>query len=285
MSVAELARPTAAPRRTVSTRLLRSELGMVFRRRRNQMALAVLAAIPILIGIAVKLSAPAPGEGPPFLADVTQNGVFLAFTALVVVLPLFLPLAISVVAGDAVAGEAQLGTLRYLLTVPVGRTRLLAVKYAALVIFCLAATVTVALVGVLLGAVLFHTGSATLLSGTQVGLADVLGRLAMVIVYITISMTAVGAIGLLVSTLTETPVAAMAATATLVIISQVLGQVPQLSAIHPYLFTHYWLNFGDLLRDPVSFDGLQRGVLVSLVYAALFGATAWSRFTGKDVSS
>ncbi|HSV65519.1 MAG TPA: ABC transporter permease [Mycobacteriales bacterium] len=277
--------PTARPGRRVSSRLLRSELGMVFRRRRNQMALVVLAGVPVLIGVAVRLAAPGAGEGPAFLSDITENGVFLAFASLVVVLPLFLPLAISVVAGDAVSGEAQLGTLRYLLTVPVGRARLLAVKYAALVAFCLAATVLVAAVGAVLGAILFPTGAATLLSGTQISMVAVLGRLGLVALYVAACMAAVGAIGLFVSTLTETPVAAMATTATLAVVSQVLDSVPQLHAIHSYLFSHYWLQFGDLLRDPVSTEGVVQGLLVSAVYVAIFGSLAWARFTSKDVSS
>ena len=61
----------------------------------------------------------------------------MAFAALILELPLFLPLAVSAIAGDSVAGEANLGTLRYLLTIPAGRTRLLVVKYAAIVIFAL----------------------------------------------------------------------------------------------------------------------------------------------------
>jgi ABC-2 type transport system permease protein len=277
--------PTAAPRRPVSSRLLRSELGMVFRRRRNQMALLVLAGIPVLIGVAVKLSAPGAAEGPAFFSRITENGVFLSFASLVVVVPLFLPLAVSVVAGDAVSGEAQLGTLRYLLTVPVGRGRLLAVKYAALVAFCLAGTLVVAAVGAGLGAVLFPTGSATLLSGTQVSSLAVLGRLGLVAAYLAACMAALGAIGMFVSTLTETPVAAMASTATLAIVSEVLDTVPQLSAIHPYLFSHYWLQFGDLLRDPVATGGLLQGLLTAGCYVVVFGALAWARFTGKDVSS
>src|SRR5437867_2943783 len=96
--------PTATPRRRVSTRLLRSELGMVFRRRRNQIALLVLCAVPVLIAVAIKLSSDG-GDGPPFFNQITNNGVFVAFASLTVMLPLFLPLVVSVVSGDALAGE------------------------------------------------------------------------------------------------------------------------------------------------------------------------------------
>jgi ABC-type multidrug transport system ATPase subunit len=124
-------------------RFLCSELSLIFLRWRNLALLAVLAAIPVLIGVALKLSAsPAgggSGQGPAFLGQVAGNGVFLALLSLTVLLTLVLPLVVAVVAGDSVAGEAGHGTLRYLLAIPAGRTRLLGIKYAAVVIFCLAA--------------------------------------------------------------------------------------------------------------------------------------------------
>jgi ABC-2 type transport system permease protein len=285
MSVAELApvRP-----RLVSTRFFRSELAMVFRRRRNQALLAVLAGIPIVIAIAIKVTAPVDdgsGEGPPFLFNITGNGIFVALTALTVVLPLFLPLAVAVVSGEAVAGEASIGTLRYLLVVPVSRTRLLAVKYAAALVYCLVAALLVAVVGALMGALLFPVGRVTLLSGAQVSYGDGLVRLLLVALYIAAMMAGLAAIGLFVSTLTESAIAAMATTAVLAVLSQVLNQVPQLDWLAPWLFSHYWLNYGDLLRTPVATGGVRDGLLVTAAYVLVFGSLAWSRMTTKDVSS
>src|SRR3569623_3707583 len=133
---------------------------MVCRRRRNQAILAVLAVTPSIIAVAIKLTAPVNDgrDGPPFLFSITANGIFVALTALTVVLPLFMPLAVAVVSGESVAGEASLGTLRYLLVVPVSRTRLLAVKYAGALAYCLAAAFVVAAVGPLMGALLFPIG-------------------------------------------------------------------------------------------------------------------------------
>ena len=96
----------------------------------------------------------------------------MALAALGVELGLFLPLAVAPIAGDSVAGEANIGTLRYLLAVPVGRTRLLAVKYAAIVVFSVAATLLVAVVGSVVGLAIFGGGDVTLLSGTQVGFGE-----------------------------------------------------------------------------------------------------------------
>jgi len=260
---------------------------MVFRRRRNQVILATLAAVPVLIAVAVRLAAPPhdPSEGPPFLYAIAGNGVFVALTSLTVVLPLFLPLAVAVVSGDSVAGEASLGTLRYLLVVPVSRTRLLVVKYAGAVAYCVVAALTVGAVGAGIGALLFPVGPVTLLSGVQVPLATGLVRVALVAAYVAAMMAGLAMIGLFVSTLTESPIAAMATTAVLAVTSQVLDSVPQLSWLHPWLFSHYWLDFSDLLRDPISVDGPVRGLLVTFAYGLVFGTLAWSRMTTKDVSS
>ena len=104
----------------------------MFGRRRNQAGLLVLAAVPVLIAISVKSTLSQPGQdAPDFFRSITENGLFVALAALTIELGLFLPLAVSVIAGDCVAGEANIGTLRYLLTVtPVTRLRLLLVKYA-----------------------------------------------------------------------------------------------------------------------------------------------------------
>lgn len=286
MSAAEA---TAVPARTVrpvSTRFFRSELAMVFGRRRNQVALAVLAAVPILIAIAVKLSTPKPGDGgPQFISQITQNGVFVAFATLTVVIPIFLPLAVAVVSGDSVAGEAGSGTLRYLLVVPVSRGRLLAVKYATLVVFALVATILVAAVGVIIGLILFPGGAATLLSGATVNMGEVLWRLFLSSLYVAAGMAALAALGLFISTLVEASVAAMAATAGLAIVVQVLDSIPQVHVIQPYLINHYWLSFGDLLRTPMATDDVVHGLYIALAYIGIFGSLAWARFGGKDVSS
>src|SRR6478735_8889030 len=136
-------------------RFLLSELRVIAGRRRNIAGLGVLAVVPIIIAIAVRVSADDSAGGPTFVNAITGNGLFVALAALTVELPLFLPLAIAAVSGDAVAGEANLGTLRYLLTIPVGRTRLLLVKYLSLVISAVFATALVAVVGGLIGIALF----------------------------------------------------------------------------------------------------------------------------------
>jgi ABC-2 type transport system permease protein len=266
-------------------RFTRSELRLVFRRRRNIALLAVLSLAPILLGIAVRVSAPSNGDGPAFIGQITENGLFLAFTSLVVTLPVFLPLAVSVVSGEAVAGEASTGSLRNLLVVPVGRTRLLVVKYVGIAAFALAAAVTVLVVGTVVGLILFAHGPVTLISGEVISFGSGLWRALLVTAYVAAMLLGVGAIGLFISTLTEVPMGAMAATAVLVIAAEIADAVPQISAIHPYLFTNYWLAFGDFLRSPIIGHDLTRGLLSQVAYIAIFGSLAWARFTTKDITS
>ena len=272
-------------RRNLGVALLGSEITIVFRRRRNQAMLLALAAVPILIALAVRLSSNTSGRGPAFLASISENGLFVALTALTVSIPLFLPLTVGVVAGDTIAGEANLGTLRYLLISPSGRLRLLLVKYAGAAAFCVAATAIVVIAGVAIGAALFPVRAVTLLSGDTIDGAEYAVRCLLLIAYVSMSMLGLSAIGLFLSTLTTVPVGAMAATIVLSAASQILDVLPQLDWLHPWLFSHYWLGIADLLTNPISFVSFQSNALLQLGYIAVFGTLAYGRFATKDVLS
>ncbi len=247
----------------------------------------MVCAIAVIIGVALRLAG-APrgndGEGPAFFAQVTDNGLFLSFAALTVLLTLVLPLVIAVVAGDSVAGEAGYGTLRYLLTVPAGRTRLLLTKYLAVVVFALCATAAVTVAAVIAGLALFPVGPFVLLSGSTVPLADGVVRLVFVTVYVAAGMASLGAIGLAISTFTEHAIGAIAATAIIAVASEVIDNVPQLAVVQPYLPTHWWTSFDSLLRAPVASEVLVHGLFSFCVYAVIFCGLAWARFTSGDVT-
>jgi ABC-2 type transport system permease protein len=266
-------------------RQLRSEFRLVFRRRRNAIVLGLLCVIPILIGVAVKVSTPKGGDGPPFIFQVSDNGLFLMFTSLAVALPVFLPLAVSIVSGDAIAGEASSGTLRYLLTVPIARTRLLAVKAAGVFAYAAAAVVIVALVALVTGAILFGIRDVTLLSGDTVSIGSGLLRALGVAAYVLLDLLGLVAIGLFFSTLTEVPVGAMAATLGTAIVFAILDSVPQVGRVRSFLLTHHWQDFGEFLRQPPRLSTLIPGLLLPAAYAAVFGLAAWARITTADVTA
>lgn len=270
---------------TSSLRLLRSELRLIVGRRRNQAGLLVLASVPILIAVAVKASAPEPGRGPDFLSSAASNGIFVALAAMTIEMALFLPLAVAVLCGDTIAGEANLGTLRYLLTVPVHRTRLLLVKYASLVVGSAIGVMVVAGTGLVIGGILFGLGPVPLLSGTEISLGEGLVRLALAMAYLSAGLSALAAIGLFISTLTEQPIAAMIATTIVSTAMWILEGIPQLDWLHPWLLVHYWPAFADLFRDPVFTEVIAQGLLVFAAYALVFLGAAWARFAQKDITS
>lgn len=283
---------TRAPRAAWSLGLFRSELVTVFRRARTMALLGVLAGVPLLVGIAIRIETRdgssvggSDGGGPAFLEQVSNNGLFLAFASLAATLPFFLPMAIGVVGGDAIAGEAATGTLRYLLVAPAGRTRLLLAKYASVLVFCAAATVTVVLSAVIVGFSLFPVGGVTLLSGNTVSLTNGILRGLLIALLVAASLIGLAALGLFISTLTDSGIGAMAATVGLLITVQIVNSIPQLHALQPYLFPHYWLSFADVMRAPVIWDGILKNLALQAVYAAVFGSAAWARFTTRDITA
>lgn len=289
--------PTAEVRNSVSgavnavsiTRrhnFLASEISLTFRRPRNLAMLGVLVLIPVLLGVALRaFGGPDADDGAPgIFTQITGNGLFLTFAALSILVQLLLPVSVAVVAGDSIAGEAGIGTLRYLLAVPVGRTRLLLVKYANAVVFCLVAVTAVALSSLLTGLLLFPAGPITLLSGGTIPMTEGLLRIGLVVLYVTAGMAALAAISLALSTLTEVSIGAIATTVVLVIVAQVLGAVSQLAPLRPYLLSSWWNDFDGVLRDPVATEVMGQGLLVFAAYIVIFGSIAWARFNGKDIS-
>ena len=286
LSSAVLDAGTVRVRRTLRGSLLANELRTMFRRSRNLVLLGALAVIPIGLGIAVKAGTGGHGRGDGgFLDQVSNNGLFLVFAALSLTLPVFLPMALGVVSGDSISGEAAQGTLRYLLVAPAGRVRLLAVKGCALVVYCLVSTAVVSIAALLTGLALFPTGQVTLLSGDTIGMGAALVKAVWVTLLVAASLLGLAALGLFVSTLTDTPIAAMAVAVGVTIVCGILQAISQLSAIWPWLSTDQWPSYADLLRDPVYLPNIERNLLIQLGYVVVFGTAAWARLTTRDVTS
>ncbi|RVX40254.1 ABC-2 type transport system permease protein [Nonomuraea polychroma] len=287
-SAEEIASSPAPARRTWAFwRLLGSELGLTFRRPRNLALLAVLGVVPIVLGIGLWIAAGSGGddEMSGIIQDVAGNSLMLTFLSFSFLVLLLMPVVVSVVAGDSIAGEAGTGTLRYLLAAPAGRTRLLAVKYLNAVVFAYAATAVVALSALLTGLILFPGGSVTLLSGTTISMADGLLRILIAAGYVGAGMAALAAVAVALSTFTEVSIGAIAGTMVLVIVCQVLRAVPDLAPIAPYLLPTRFTDFDAVLRSPIDTAVLRDGLLAFGAYIVLFGSIAWARFSGKDITS
>ncbi len=271
--------------------MIRIEIVKMLLRRRTWAIIAALNALPLVVAILLSTTdiAPRPGTGPPFLAAVLSDGLLYPLAAMGIVLPLFLPIAVAVVGGDAIAGEATGGTLRYVLVRPVARGRLLIAKLNTVVVFVLLAVVSVAVAGLIEGQLLLGTAdpsAATVsISGTSLSTTQLFERSLLAVVYVTLSMLSVAAVALLLSTLTDSSVGAAMGTLGFLIGSTVLLGLDAADPIRDFLPTRFWLSFVDLFRDPVRWTEVLHGLESQLAYLLVFLAAAWANFATKDVNS
>ncbi len=268
--------------------MYRVELAKALHRWRTWLLAAAIGGIPMVIVLAIKVSPPEPQgaeDAPPFLFQITTSGLYAALTGLAVVQPFFLPLATGLFAGDAVAGEAQSGTLRYLLLRPVRRTRLVVAKYTSAMTLLGALVLVTIASGVVAGAVAFGLEPMPTLSGTTLPIAEGLARIGAAGLYMVATLSGIACIGLFISTRTDSGPGAAVATIVIAIASQILGQIPSLRVLHPYLPSNGWLGFTGLFRFPVDWGAMRHGLLVSGVYTAGFLLLAITGFQRRDITS
>jgi ABC-2 type transport system permease protein len=154
--------------------------------------------------------------------------------------------------------------------------------------FTLVSVVAVAVTGYLAGVTLLGTSTAattTTLSGTSLTTGDLAWRTGVMVLYIGWSMVGVAAVSLLLSTLTDSPLAAALGGLAVLVTSSVLVALDAAGAVRDYLPTRYWLAWVDLFRDPVLWHDVNRGVLVQAAYVVVLLGAAWANFTTRDVTS
>ena len=297
------------------------ELFKLVRRVRTWFSIGLMCALPLVVAIFIAVThiAPPPGQGSAFLSAVLADGALYPAAALALVLPVFLPVAVAVVAGDSIAGEAAAGTLRYLLVRPVGRTRLLVAKLVSVLAYVLlvvvAVTVTAYATGVLLlgpsraaavgqvpaggagGAVSSGIagqaptagqaagGAVTSLSGAPLSLLQLTERIGGAIIFITVSMLGVAAIALFLSTVSDSALGAALGALAALVASEVLVTLNAATVVQPYLPTRYWLAWIDFFRQPIFWRDIQRGFGIQAVYVVVFLAAAWANFSTKDITA
>ena len=271
--------------------MIRVELLKLFRRPRTWMTIALLDALPTIVAILLAITGvgPRPGQGPAFLSAVLSNGSLFAVAALAIVLPLFLPVAVAVVAGDT---HRRRGPERHpaLPADPAGGTDPAAGGQAG--------------VGVRLRpgggggggghrvlrrpAAAGHPAAAaavTSVSGTSLTSGQITVRTLIAIGYVAFSMLGVAAVALFLSTVTDSALSASMGALAILIGSSLLITLDASRALQPYLPTRYWLSFIDLFRDPILWRNVLRGVALQGVYVGVLLGAAWANFTTKDVTS
>lgn len=230
------------------------------------------------------------------------NGYFICFAILNILL-IQMPLLVALIAGDAIAGEANMGTLRLSLTKPVSRTQYMLVKFMASVIYNIALLVWFALLALFGSMLIFGTNSMVIFRSEGIEVInsfDVLWRYFAAFGYASIALTVVSALAFLLSVFAENSIGPIIATMSIVIVLTILSEmnIPIYDqTIKPYLFTSHmvaWKGFfyvqanaenktidGTISNLPAILKSL--GIL--LVYIAGFLISAIWVFRKKDILS
>jgi ABC-2 type transport system permease protein len=256
--------------------------------------IAALVAVPLIVGVANYIQDQAPRHGRfdrNLFTELTSNGVNFAIFNLLVMSSFFLVVVVAAFAGESVSGEATWGTLRYLLVRPVGRVKLILSKLLIAAVLALASTGLVVIVALLFGTVLFGWKDATLVSNNFPFLQTVsawngVARLAVSSLYFTACLMFVVALGMFLSTLTDSTAAAVVGTIVIVVTCGVLLQVPSLEGIRPIVPTKYWAEWQNLFQpgQPVASEMI-KGLISTAVYTTIFSVLAVMRFQRKDILS
>jgi len=290
--------------------LLRIELFKIFRRPRTYIPFAAIAAMILIIQLGLKF------DGRSYLElmmsslsdsfiipyGMIMNGYLVAFVILNTLL-IQVPLLVALVAGDIIAGEANMGTLRLLVIRPVSRTRLLLVKFYASVIYTVLLLVWMALLALFLSMLLFGTNDMMIARNTvmeQIKSSDVLWRYIAAFGYATVALSTVAALAFLLSVFAENSIGPIVSTISIVIVLTILSEmrIPLYdNTVKPWLFTSHmlaWKGFfysrsdgqGSAITGSVeNLPAILRSLGILLGYIVVFVTTAIVAFKKKDILS
>lgn len=272
------------------------ELYKIFKKPRTYIAFGAIAAIIGLIQLAMY------ADGDSYIqfalqalresfqvSGVVLNGYFVCFLILGTLL-VHVPLLIALVAGDSIAGEANMGTLRLLLTKPVSRTGVMLSKFAAAVLYTLLLLVFMALLSLAGSLLLFGAGDLIIMKSEMVVIldrSDVLWRFAGAFGFAALSMITVAALAFLLSVFAANAIGPIITTMSIVILFTILTtmDVPLFNALKPYLFTNHMLNWKGFFERPVDAGEVLKSALVLLFHILFFVSLALYSFRRKDVLS
>jgi ABC-2 type transport system permease protein len=268
--------------------VLRTELVKNLWRTRTYVAFAILVLIPIIMAVAIDLNPPDVRGDGRLLYLASQTGLLLPGFALRVTSAFLLVIVVALFGGDAIAGEANWGNLRYLLMRPVTRGRLIFSKFVVAVVCAWIAVALVVVTALIVGAVVFGTDPIqfplTLFTNGQ-STGQILWHLVVATAYVAWSLTGVVAFSFMVSCMTDAPFGAIFAGVGLYFTSLILDAISSLGSIRYVLPTHYFDTWVDLLTRGEWHADLWRGALLQLVYIAVFFTIGLSWFRRKDIKS
>lgn len=264
----------------------RVELARQLSQLRVRIALIVLAVLPVVVRVALLIGGPpASGRGTTDLTALAQvSGPTFAAFVLVLTGGFLATLVAALLFGDLIAGEASRSTLKYLLTVPVPRLRLLGVKVQVAAVLLLAGLVALTAVALLVGVLSYGTSGLQVPGGPRLAFGDSVLRLLATTGAAAAGLLWAAGLGTLLTVVTDSPLAAAGGVVLASILSRILDQIPALGDLRVVLPTHYSSAFQQFLTAPIDLAPVASAVLSGLIWAIALGTLAAWRFTRKDVS-
>ncbi len=276
--------------------LTKIELFKIFKKPRTYIAFAAIAAIIFLVQLAFYLDGEkymgfvmASVESSFTLEGNMMNGYFIFFVILQTLL-VHVPLLISLLAGDMVAGEANMGTLRLLASQPVSRSSIILSKFWATCIYVLLLLSFMAMLGLFGSMMLFGTSDLMVFKSDKLLLinrADVLWRYAAAYGFAVLSMITVAALAFLFSVFAENSIGPIIAAVSVIIVCTILTtmDIPFFNAMKPWLFTNHMLNWKGFFERPVDNPEVLKSALFLMGHIAFFVSLSVYIFRKKDILS
>jgi ABC-2 type transport system permease protein len=280
-----------APKQRVTTFSVLTELRRQASRPRTRIALACMVALPLVVLIAFEFGRTSDngnnGNGvfSSLVTVATSGGVNFALFTLLVSSSFLLVVVFALFFGDTIASEASWGSLRYLLAIPVPRSRLLGVKLIVSLIYSVLALVLLVGTALVAGTIRYGWNPLRSTIADQLSASDALLRVTGAAGYIGLTLLIVAGLAFLLSVTTDAPLGAVGGAVMLQILSSILNQIEALGSIRNFLPTHYNNAWIGLLSTPVQWDGMVRGTIFALAYAVIFFGLSFFRFLRKDIVS
>ncbi len=276
--------------------LLRIELYKIFRRPRTYISFGIVTAITFVIQLAML------SDGNSFVNFALQgvneqfdirgnilNGYLITYIILQSLL-IHIPLLVALVAGDSLAGEANSGTLRLLLTKPISRLKLVMAKFISSFIYTVLLIMWLAGVALVLSLVLFGKGDMINLKSDAFVMIlqdDIMWRYGAAFLFAVLAMTTIAALSILLSAFADNAIGPVISTMGVVVVLTIMSnlELPIFNVIKPYLFTTHIIGWKGFFDDPVPYAAITRSVIILVVYTVAFLGTTVLYFNKKDIKS
>jgi len=194
------------------------------------------------------------------------------------------PLITALVAGDIFASEDHNGTLKTIFTRSLDRWQIFAGKALATATYAVVAILLCGTVAVIAGSLQSGFNPLQSLSGTIVSAPKALELVYVSLLIYLIPIAAIVCIGLLLSTVTRNSAAAVVGTLMISLLFQLIGILPGLGSLAPYLLSTQFSAWQGLLRTPIDWAPIIRAVWVCAMYAVPATVAAFLVFIRRDVA-